>query len=51
VRNVIFDLGGVVLEWNPEAILEKYYLDLDARATMKAALFQHPDWLLLDRGA
>jgi putative hydrolase of the HAD superfamily len=51
VRNVIFDLGGVVLEWNPEAILEKYYLDLDARATMRAALFQHPDWLLLDRGA
>ena len=51
MRNVVFDLGGVVLEWNPEAILEKYYLDLDARATMRAALFQHPDWLLLDRGA
>lgn len=51
MRNVIFDLGGVVLEWNPDAILERYYLDLDARATMKAALFQHPDWLLLDRGA
>ena len=34
MRNVIFDLGGGVLEWNPEAILEKYYLDLDARAAI-----------------
>jgi putative hydrolase of the HAD superfamily len=50
VRNVIFDLGGVVLEWNPDAILEKHYADPDTRSAMKAALFQHPDWLQLDRG-
>jgi hypothetical protein len=50
VRNIIFDLGGVVLEWNPDAILETYYVDPGARASMKAALFQHPDWLLMDRG-
>lgn len=50
MRNVIFDLGGVVLDWNPDAILEGYYSDLKARATMQAALFKHPDWLQLDRG-
>jgi putative hydrolase of the HAD superfamily len=50
VRNIIFDLGGVVLEWNPDAILEGYYADPDARAAMKRALFQHPDWLQMDRG-
>jgi putative hydrolase of the HAD superfamily len=50
MRNVIFDLGGVVLEWNPDAILEGYYTEPDARATMKAALFKHPDWLQMDRG-
>ena len=50
MRNVIFDLGGVVLEWNPDAILESYYADSEARVILKSALFQHPDWLLMDRG-
>ena len=50
MRNVIFDLGGVVLDWNPDLILENFYTNTDARAAMKAALFQHPDWLQMDRG-
>jgi putative hydrolase of the HAD superfamily len=50
MRNVIFDLGGVVLDWNPDTILEGYYADPKERATMKAALFKHPDWLQMDRG-
>ena len=50
MHNVIFDLGGVVLEWNPDAILENYYADPSARSAMKAALFQHPDWVQMDRG-
>jgi putative hydrolase of the HAD superfamily len=50
MRNVIFDLGGVVLEWNPDAILEGYYTDPRERAAMKTALFKHPDWLQMDRG-
>jgi putative hydrolase of the HAD superfamily len=48
--NIIFDLGGVVLEWNPASILEGYYADPHSRAAMNAALFQHPDWLQMDRG-
>ena len=50
VKNVIFDLGGVVIEWSPDRILEGYYADPGLRAVMKTALFQHPDWLQLDRG-
>ena len=50
VRNVIFDLGGVVLDWNPDAVLASYYDDFNLRTSMKAAVFQHPDWLQLDRG-
>jgi putative hydrolase of the HAD superfamily len=49
-RNIIFDLGGVVLEWNPDSILANYYDDPNLRALMKAAVFQHPDWAKLDRG-
>jgi putative hydrolase of the HAD superfamily len=50
VRNVIFDLGGVLIEWNPEQILASYYAEPEMRAIMKTALFLHPDWLQLDRG-
>ncbi len=50
VKNVIFDLGGVVIEWNSDRILDTYYADPDVRAIMKKQMFQHPDWLELDRG-
>jgi putative hydrolase of the HAD superfamily len=50
MQNVIFDLGGVVLEWNPERILAGYYADPGVRAVMMSALFRHPDWLECDRG-
>jgi putative hydrolase of the HAD superfamily len=50
VKNVIFDLGGVVIEWNPDRILNTYYADPGVRALMKQQMFQHPDWLELDRG-
>lgn len=49
-RNIIFDLGGVVLDWNPDAILAGFYEDAALRPLVKAAVFQHPDWLDLDRG-
>jgi len=49
-RNIIFDLGGVVLDWNPDAILAQYYTEPALRASIKAAVFQHPDWLEMDRG-
>jgi putative hydrolase of the HAD superfamily len=50
VRNVIFDLGGVVLDWNPGALLDRFYADQQTRAFLKSSLFEHPDWLLMDRG-
>lgn len=48
--NIIFDLGGVVIEWSPERILAGFYADPEMRAIMKTALFLHPDWLQVDRG-
>lgn len=51
MKNVIFDVGGVLLDWNPGRILEGYYADAAERAAMKQAIFLHADWLELDRGA
>jgi len=50
MKNVIFDVGGVLLDWNPGRILEGYYRDPDERTAMKQHIFLHADWLELDRG-
>ena len=50
MKNVIFDLGGVLIEWNPERILAGYYTDPRTRSLMRTAAFLHPDWLQMDRG-
>jgi putative hydrolase of the HAD superfamily len=50
VTNVIFDLGGVVLRWDPDEILRNFYTDGALRSLAKRELFQHADWLDLDRG-
>ncbi|HKU46267.1 MAG TPA: HAD family phosphatase [Burkholderiales bacterium] len=44
--NLIFDLGGVVVRWDPDAIISRASLD----SKLKADLFSHPDWLEIDRG-
>jgi FMN phosphatase YigB (HAD superfamily) len=44
VQNVIFDLGGVLLDWNPGKILERCYADTASRNAVRDALFRHEDW-------
>jgi putative hydrolase of the HAD superfamily len=51
-RAVIFDLGGVVLDWQPREVLLRFYPQEgdDVRTAVREAVFEHPDWLELDRG-
>jgi putative hydrolase of the HAD superfamily len=49
IRNVIMDLGGVMLEWNPDRLLTRFQPEPELRATLRAAIFG-PDWHLFDRG-
>jgi putative hydrolase of the HAD superfamily len=50
VRNVIFDLGGVVLDWNPDRIVARAQPQAELQSAFKEALFGHSDWRLFDRG-
>jgi putative hydrolase of the HAD superfamily len=50
VRNVIFDLGGVVFDWNPDHIVSRVQPVPQLQASLKAALFGHADWRMFDRG-
>lgn len=50
MKNWVFDLGAVLLEWNPQAIISAFTADVDQQKTIMKELFQHPDWLAMDRG-
>ena len=51
IKNIVFDLGGVLLEWNEEKILHKVFpRDKEVRDIVRRTVFEHPDWKELDRG-
>lgn len=51
VRQVIFDLGGVLVEWNPHSLVKKHIEDEAVQAIVLNEILLHPDWLELDKGS
>jgi HAD superfamily hydrolase (TIGR01509 family) len=50
VRNVVFDAGGVLLEWDPPRVVAEFYPDPQVQAQVREFIFEHPDWHEYDRG-
>lgn len=50
VRNVVFDFGGVLVDWRPQAIIDAFYAEPALRAAIRTHGLQHDDWLEMDRG-
>lgn len=48
--NIVFDLGGVVVTWEPETIIAKVFSKDDSRQQAHKEIFNHKDWVDLDRG-
>ena len=48
--NVVFDLGGVVFRWDPDALVRRVFQDPEIQSRVKVGIFGHEDWLALDRG-
>jgi FMN phosphatase YigB (HAD superfamily) len=51
IRNVIFDVGGVLLQWDPPAFIAKLHPDSATQARIRREIFEHADWHEFDRGA
>lgn len=51
IKNVVFDAGGVLLEWNPPRVIAEMYPDPAVQAQIREQIFEHPDWHEFDRGA
>ncbi|MGB5332971.1 MAG: HAD family phosphatase [Woeseiaceae bacterium] len=48
--NVVFDLGGVVFDWQPDALVRRVFDDPEAQALVRKEIIDNPDWIELDRG-
>jgi putative hydrolase of the HAD superfamily len=50
IRNVVFDFGGVLVQWRPDKLLADQFPDERHREIARREIFGHPDWLEFDRG-
>lgn len=50
IRNIIFDIGGVLVGFNWEGLLKSFGFEPEKEAAIAGALFGTPVWQELDRG-
>ncbi|HIF9059731.1 TPA: HAD family hydrolase [Photobacterium damselae] len=50
LKNVIFDFGAVLFEWNPNQIVKTFTPSDEEQNLLLQQVLQHPDWISLDRG-
>lgn len=50
IKNIIFDMGNVVVRWDPEYILKHFTKELEEIQILKQVIFESPEWLMLDQG-
>ena len=48
IKNVIFDLGAVMFEWNPKNISENFTSNVELQQRIQTELFYHQDWIDFD---
>jgi HAD superfamily hydrolase (TIGR01509 family) len=49
--NIVFDLGGVVVSWDPAALVSSVFDDPREQTLALEGVFTDPDWVELDRGS
>ena len=50
IKNIIFDFGNVLLEWNEDKVVSNYSNNKDEQEILKKVIFKSNDWLKLDDG-
>ncbi len=50
IPNIIFDAGGVLVEWMPREIVREFSADPAVQAALMRDIFNHPEWVETDRG-
>lgn len=50
IKNVILDMGNVLLDYNPNISLDKFCQSDEEKKVIKKELFEGPEWIMGDRG-
>ncbi len=50
IKNIVFDLGNVMLDFEPEKYLEDLGYQGKLKEQLKSEIFKTEEWLMLDRG-
>ena len=50
IRNLVFDLGNVLIEWNSEKILTTFEPEKERRQILRQAIFDSDVWHQTDKG-
>lgn len=50
IKNIVFDMGNVLTEWNPGEMLKEMGIPEGIDAIVRHELFESPEWIMLDAG-
>ncbi|MCR5617564.1 MAG: HAD-IA family hydrolase [Clostridiales bacterium] len=50
IKNVVLDMGNVLLDFNPEFVMDRFCSSDEEKAVIRRELFNGPEWLMGDRG-
>ena len=50
IKNIILDMGNVLLDYDPERILDTFCDIEEAREVITKELFEGPEWIMADEG-
>ena len=50
IKNIIFDMGQVLIRWKSDDILSHFVLTDEEKELMKREMFHSPEWIQMDRG-
>lgn len=50
MKNIVFDIGNVLVRWSPANIVEATFGDVDNKHTLTESIFGHPLWTSLNMG-
>lgn len=51
IKNVVFDFGNVLAEWNEDKIVTNYAENNEEQEILKKAIFKSDEWFKLDDGS
>lgn len=51
MKNVVFDVGGVLVRWRPREVAASVFADRRMQDLVYEQVFKHDDWRELDRGS